>query len=175
MTIRASLSQSAAHTFVFGILLGYTVFKIVAERDKRKKRLNGDNSSEEFPAPRRFGASIRLAPGKYRRYRELHDSIWEDVLKRMQSSNIRNFVIYYHEETQTLFQHFEWIGHFGKKYGHNRDEPPLSRVEEDRLFEADMLSILNDPMTRIWWKECEPCQVPFAQFTGPPRKSHVSV
>jgi hypothetical protein len=35
-----------------------------------------------------------------------------------------------------------------------------------------MLSIANDPITRIWWKECEPCQEPFSQWiAGAPTPS----
>jgi L-rhamnose mutarotase len=151
------ISQSAAHTFLFGLLLGYTLFKINSERDKLKKIRNGNNLKEKYPAPRRFGAAIRLQPDQYRRYRELHDAVWKDVLDRMYHSNIRNFVIYYHEETRTLFQHFEWIGHWNAP-------APMNPIEEQRLFETDMLAIANDPIIRIWWKECEPCQDPFSQW-----------
>lgn len=125
------------------------------------------NLEESLPAPRRFGAAIQLKPDQYRRYRELHDHVWEDVLQRMYQSNIRNFVIYYHEETSTMFQSFEWIGHWkvGEKTG------TISKEDELRLFERDMKAITNDPVTRKWWQECEPCQKPFSQWldgTAPP-------
>lgn len=84
----------------------------------------------------------------------LHDRVWPQVLERMSHSNIRNFVIYYHEETETLFQHFEWIGNWKTR----------SLEEEEELFQSDMNAIANDPMVREWWRECEPCQVPFSQW-----------
>ena len=68
-------------------------------------------AKEQRPAPRRFGGAIKLKPDQYRRYRELHDEVWEAVLQRMYDSNMRNFTIYYHKETSTMFHHFEWIGH----------------------------------------------------------------
>lgn len=151
------ISQSGAHTFFFGLLVGYTIFKIMSDRDKLKKIRNGNNLKEKYPAPRRFGAAIGLKPDQYRRYRELHDAVWSDVLDRMYKSKIRNFVIYYHEETHTLYQHFEWIGHW-------TTPAPKNAIEEERLFETDMLAIANDPIVRIWWKECEPCQDPFSQW-----------
>jgi L-rhamnose mutarotase len=117
-----------------------------------------NNLEESLPAPRRFGAAIQLKRDQYRRYRELHDNVWEDVLQRMHQSNIRNFVIYYHEETSTLFQSFEWIGHWNVGTGAD------SKVEEERLFERDMKAIADDPVTRKWWQECEPCQKPFSQW-----------
>ena len=113
------------------------------QRKKRSKRR----------APRRFGGAIRLDPAHYARYRQLHDNVWPPVLQRMYDSNIRNFSIYYHKETNTLFQTFEWIGHW--------KDP---NANEEDLFEKDMEAIANDPTTRRWWKECEPCQIPFSQW-----------
>jgi hypothetical protein len=110
MALHSRLSQQSAHCFLFGALLGFTLYKIMKEREKRNKRQSGNNCKEEFSAPRRYAAAIRLAPGQYRRYRELHDAVWSDVLTRMNASNIRNFSIFYHEETSTLYQSFEWIG-----------------------------------------------------------------
>jgi L-rhamnose mutarotase len=71
----------------------------------------------------------------------------------MYQSNIRNFTIYYHKETSTLFQHFEWIGHL---------EHP--EQDEKAVFQNDMDAIAADPVTREWWRECEPCQEPFSQW-----------
>jgi L-rhamnose mutarotase len=129
-----------------------------------------DNGSRNWPAPRRFGAVIRLQPEAYARYRELHDHVWDAVLQRMYLSNMRNFVIYYHAETSTLYQHFEWTGHWQyymdkwkkRKYGEFPfGIPRLSQEQEDNIRSADMMKIVNDSMTRDWWKECEPCQEPF--------------
>lgn len=118
---------------------------------------NYANPEEDKPAPRRFGGAIRLKPEQYRRYRELHDNVWDQVLERMYQSNIRNFAIYYHKETSTLFQSFEWIGHWQRPNA-GKDEV------EAALFQRDMDAIVSDPTTRSWWMECEPCQEPFAQW-----------
>ena len=68
--------------------------------------------------------------------------------RQMYRSNMRNFVVYYHEETGTMFHHFEYVG-------------------EDHQFEADMAAIDADPIVRRWWSYCEPCQEPY-KWSGPP-------
>lgn len=143
-----------------------------------------------FPAPRRCGGAIQLKPEQYKRYRELHDAVWPQVLQRMSKSHIRNFVIYYHKETNVLFQHFEWVGHWARLQLKLRQQKEDNRsaggvastatddgdaaattttttataAEELEWFESDMQAISNDPVTREWWRECEPCQKPFAQW-----------
>lgn len=124
---------------------------------RRKKRRN----NQERPAPRRCGGAIKLVPEAYKRYRELHDNVWPQVLQRMYESNIRNFTIYYHKETSTLFQSFEWTGHWTAS---TRTDEPLTKEQEQELFDRDMAAIANDPITRKWWVECEPCQEPFGQW-----------
>jgi L-rhamnose mutarotase len=74
----------------------------------------------------------------------------------MSKSNIRNFTIYFHKETSTMFQHFEWIGHWGGD--------ALTEAEEKAIFDSDMQAIADDPVTKVWWTECEPCQEPFSQW-----------
>lgn len=137
--------------------LGTGIAVCVFQRARKVKK------EEKLPAPRRHAAAIRLRLGKYQRYRELHDHVWEAVLKRMYQSNIRNFSIYYHEEYSTLYQSFEWIGHWRFYERYLRMPTP---TEEQELFAADMQAIADDPNTREWWKECEPCQVPFSQWTS---------
>ena len=105
-------------------------------------------------APRRIGGAIRLRSDMYERYTQLHDLIWPEVLRRLRESNIRNFSIYHHRETSTLFSHFEWIGAW--KYPH------LTQKQLDQKFQADMNAIAADEATREWWALCEPCQEPFA-------------
>jgi L-rhamnose mutarotase len=123
---------------------------------------NREKNKSEPPAPRRFGGAIRLKREQYRRYRELHDDVWKQVLDRMHQSNIRNFTMYYHEETSTMFQCFEWVGHW-KYYNENNKTLP-SKEQEKVLFDQDMKAIAEDAVTRKWWKECEPCQEPFSQW-----------
>lgn len=147
-------------TFLAGVAVGVVTVLASSVRSSSsssqpsKKDVDNHNGEEEYPAPRRFGGAIRLKPEKYKRYRELHDHVWDDVLQRMHRSNIRNFVIYYHQETHTLFHSFEWIGHWK-----NHD-----KANEQALLQADMDAIANDAVTRQWWKECEPCQIPFSQW-----------
>jgi len=97
-----------------------------------------------------------LKPSHFDLYTQLHDKPWPAVLERMSKSNMRNFTIYLHKETSTMFSHFEWIGHW---------KTPCSTPEEEQtLFAADMQAIAEDPITRAWWKLCEPCQQPFSQW-----------
>jgi L-rhamnose mutarotase len=123
---------------------------------------NLQNIREIYPAPRRFGACIRLHPDQYTTYRILHDQVWEAVQERMYLSHIRNFTIYYHPETSVLYQSFEWIGHWDHRHHHHHH---LTMAEEEQqLLAADFDAIRKDPITREWWKLCEPCQLPFAQW-----------
>jgi L-rhamnose mutarotase len=146
-TINSSIS------FFAGIVLGVGICKVVM--DSRRNHQT-EKKNPHLKIPRRYGAAIKLRQEWYHRYTELHDAVWEDILRRMSQSNIRNFTIYYHEETSTMFQHFEWIGHW--------KHTELSEEEERALFQADMAEIAKDPLTRIWWAECEPCQEPFSQW-----------
>lgn len=128
-----------------------------------------------IPAPRRFGACIQLQRDKYLEYRTLHDHVWDHVQQRLYDSHIRNFTIYYHPETSTLYQHFEWIGHWyavpdatSHPPTHNSTAFSLSVEDEQALLDADLYAIAHDPITREWWKLCEPCQQPFAQWYQQP-------
>lgn len=134
----SQLAIASLASLTLGVFIGEYLTKL-----RRRRR----------PAPRRYGAAIQLRRESYRKYRELHDAVWEDVLRIMERANIRNFTIYYHEETGTMFQHFEWIGHW-KQPG----------CDESALFAENMTLIASDPTTLQWWKLCEPCQKPFAQW-----------
>jgi len=144
-----SASTAAAAAMVTG---GFVLGLLFASWQWRKKK-SGENRNETHPAPRRFGGAIRLKRDQYQRYRELHDEVWPQVLERMYQSHIRNFQIFFHNETSTLYQSFDWIGHWYD-----------NREDEGKLFERDMQAIANDPITRQWWTECEPCQEPFHQW-----------
>jgi L-rhamnose mutarotase len=123
--------------------------------------LSSSSLSSSLPPPRRFGGAIQLLPEQYDLYTQLHDAVWDQVLERMSRSNIRNFTIYYHEETNTLFQHFEWIGHW---YLPSTNDTLVVAVEEATQFQHDMDAIANDPIVLKWWSYCEPCQQPFSQW-----------
>jgi len=158
-------SEASRTVFIYSLGVATGVILSILSFSVRAKKLEKEaieveslsNLNENHPAPRRFGSAIRLKREKYQKYRELHDNVWPEVLDRMRMSHIRNFTIYYHEETSTLFQHFEWTGHWNQR-------SKLTRAEEKQLFEADMKLIADHPITRSWWKECEPCQIPFSQW-----------
>ncbi len=111
-------------------------------------KAQGSSTRSDFEknAPRRFGAVIKLKPGMYDQYTRLHDRTWDQVLKRMADSNMRNFVVYYHKEMSLLFHHWEYVG---------------------TDLEKDMAAVAADPVTKKWWTFCEPCQQPF-QWSGKP-------
>ena len=87
----------------------------------------------------RFGSVIELRPEKREYYVRLHADCWPGVLKRIRASNIRNYSIYLGElgGKLYLFSYFEYVG---------------------TDFEADMKKMGDDPETRRWWKETDPCQ-----------------
>jgi L-rhamnose mutarotase len=154
---------AAATAFCVGACSGLLLTQLKIPKEQRltwtyppKNHDVIDSVSKPFPAPRRYGSVIRLREGHYERYRFLHDDVWQPVLDIMTQANIRNFVIYYHKESGILFQHFEWIGHWKTECNNPH--------QEDELFQRDMTLIANDPMTKEWWKECEPCQEPFAHW-----------
>jgi L-rhamnose mutarotase len=89
---------------------------------------------------------IKAKPGMLDQYTQLHDHTWDQVMAKMFEANMRNFVVYYHEETQLMFHHWEYVG-------------------DD--FDADMAKCVNDPIINFWWTHCEPCQEPF-HWSGPP-------
>ncbi len=88
---------------------------------------------------KRFGSVIGLNPEKEQYYRKLHANVWPGVVARLRKSNIRNYSIYMAEIAgkRYLFSYFEYVG---------------------RHFDADMRAMADDPVTRRWWKETDPCQ-----------------
>ena len=127
-----------------------TIMTLAAQRILRSRR----KKMKHPRAPRRIGGAIQLRPEMYNRYTQLHDLVWDEVIERLYKSNIRNFTIHFHKETNTLFSHFEWIGNVDC----NDEE------EVERRLKADMDAIAMDPATKEWWSYCEPCQRPFSQW-----------
>ena len=97
-------------------------------------------------APKRFAGLIKLKPDMFDQYTQLHDGTWDEVTKQMYEANMRNFVVYYHEETSQMFHHWEYVG-------------------DD--FAADMKKCSDNEMIKFWWSYCEPCQEPL-HWEGPP-------
>lgn len=87
----------------------------------------------------RFGQVIKLHGEDVLRYRELHASVWEDVLAAIQASNITNYSIFLREPENLLFAYFEYVG-------------------ED--YAGDMAALAADPVTQSWWEITEPLQQP---------------
>ena len=97
---------------------------------------------EHAQAPRRrFGSVIGLSPKKEQYYRQLHADVWPSVLERLRASHIGNYSIFVAEldGKRYLFSYFEYTG-------------------DD--YERDMAAIAEDPETRRWWLETDPCQIP---------------
>lgn len=86
---------------------------------------------------KRYGQVIRLNPEMEERYRELHSNPWPEVNQMIHDCNIRNYSIYLRDGW--LFSYFEYVG-------------------DD--FEADMKKMGEDPHTKRWWAETDPCQRP---------------
>jgi len=89
------------------------------------------------PKRKRYGQLIGLKPEAYEKYVEYHSKVWPGVLKTIYDCNIRNYSIFYKDNT--LFAYFEYVG-------------------ED--FEADMAKMAADPTTQEWWSIMKPLQQP---------------
>lgn len=87
----------------------------------------------------RYGQVIQLQSEAVVRYKELHSSVWPDVLATISASNITNYSIFLREPENLLFAYFEYIG-------------------ED--YAADMAAMAADPVTQSWWGITMPLQQP---------------
>ena len=89
----------------------------------------------------RYAWVTGLKPEKAEYYRKLHANPWPSVSKQLRASNIRNFSIYERDIAgkKYLFAYLEYTG---------------------KDFAADMTKMADDPETRRWWKETDPCQSP---------------
>ena len=88
----------------------------------------------------RFGSVIGLRPEKEQYYRQLHADVWPEVQQELRRSHVQNFSIYVTELAgqRYLFSYFEYTG-------------------DD--YDADMRKVAEDPATRRWWQETDPCQI----------------
>jgi L-rhamnose mutarotase len=87
----------------------------------------------------RVAQVVGLAPEAVERYKELHASVWPDVLRTIRACGIRNYSIFLREPELLLFAYFEYIG-------------------ED--YEADQAAMAADPVTQEWWQITMPLQRP---------------
>ena len=74
-------------------------------------------------------------------FRMLHQAPWPGVLRQIREARIRNYSIYLKDvgDKLYLFSYFEYVGD---------------------NFEADLAKLGEDPATRRWWKQTDPCQIP---------------
>lgn len=87
----------------------------------------------------RYGQVIQLHPEAVVRYKELHASVWPDVLKTIRACHLTNYTIFLREPENLLFAYFEYVG-------------------ED--FAADLAAMAADPVTQAWWGIAMPLQDP---------------
>ena len=86
---------------------------------------------------KRYGQVIGLRPGRLEEYARYHASVWPEVLKMIHECNIRNYSIFFKDDT--LFAYFEYVG---------------------QDFDADMAKMAADPKTQEWWAVMGPLQEP---------------
>lgn len=106
--------------------------------------LSGCKEETKSVDAKRFGSVTGLKADKLDYYKQLHANAWPSVLKKIKECNIRNYSIYLQKigDEYYLFSYFEYTG-----------------VD----FDADMKKMADDPETRRWWKETDPCQQPLPE------------
>lgn len=90
----------------------------------------------------RLGTITGLKPEKEAWYRTLHQTPWPGVNEQIRNCKIRNYSIYLKEINGKLYllSYFEYLG--------------------DDLT-ADGANMAKDSVTRRWWQQTDPCQIPF--------------
>jgi L-rhamnose mutarotase len=88
---------------------------------------------------KRYGQLIGLKPEAYAEYVKYHAGVWPQVLKTISDCNIRNYTIFFKDNT--LFAYFEYVG---------------------SDIAADMAKMAADPVTQEWWAIMKPMQQPIA-------------
>lgn len=95
----------------------------------------------EPPTPRRFAWITGLKPEKLAYYKELHSNPWPAVNRKLKECHIQNYSIHLREVEGKFFL-FSYLEYTGSDW------------------DADMKKMADDPETRRWWKETDPCQAP---------------
>jgi hypothetical protein len=79
---------------LIGAIAGaFATFGISLALDRRRRRPRGGTY---------YAGMIRAKPGMVDQYMQLHDSTWPEVMDRMYKANMRDFVVWLHEETNTV-------------------------------------------------------------------------
>lgn len=89
----------------------------------------------------RFGQVIQLRDEAVARYKDLHESVWPEVLAMITQCHLTNYTIFLREPENLLFAYFEYVG-------------------ED--YAADMALMAADSTTQKWWEVAMPLQDPLA-------------
>jgi len=90
----------------------------------------------------RYGSVIGVKEEMLEKYKELHANPWPEINAKLKDVNIRNYSIYltqFPDGKYYLFSYFEYVGND---------------------FTADMKRMGDDPKTKEWWIETDPCQIP---------------
>jgi len=87
----------------------------------------------------RFGMTIGLKPGNEEAYKRYHAAVWPEVLQMIHECNIRNYSIFFKDNT--LFSYFEY---------HGND------------IKGDWAKMAAHPKTQEWWAVMGPMQLPVA-------------
>lgn len=92
----------------------------------------------------RYGMVTGLKPEKVAYYKKLHAAVWPGVLKQIKQCNIQNYSIYLQKLDGKfyLFSYFEYVGD---------------------NFQKDMEKMAADSLTRRWWHETDPTQIPLPE------------
>lgn len=101
----------------------------------------GCKDSSSLQKVKRYASVTGLKEEKIEEYKKLHAAAWPSVLKMIKECNIQNYSIYLKkiDGKNYLFSYFEYVGD---------------------NFEMDMKKMGDDPETKRWWKETDPCQIP---------------
>jgi len=115
---------------------------LIACNASKNPEKHSDNSADKKPV--RYGMVTGIKPDKISYYKQLHAKPWPQVLATIKASNIQNYSIYLQQigEQYFLFSYFEYVGND---------------------FELDVKKMAADSMTRKWWKETDPCQLPLPE------------
>ncbi|KAI0476069.1 hypothetical protein GGR56DRAFT_674572 [Xylariaceae sp. FL0804] len=88
-------------------------------------------SSSRVPfAGKRVAQVVRLKPEFRDRYREVHASVWPEVLRQIRACSIRDYSIFHDAETGVLFATFKYVGYD---------------------YAGDMERMRENPKVREWW------------------------
>ena len=124
------------------LVLFFGWISLVACHDKRPitslQAATGDSAT--MPV-KRIGMITGIKPGMINYYKQLHAAVWPGVLQKIKECHISNYSIYLQQidSNYYLFSYFEYKG---------------------ADFDQDMKKMADDSLTRRWWKETDPAQLP---------------